>query len=117
LRALSFFEKDSIQFHAFARSKFYKTLLDLRKRDPALDADAAFTRLSVGDDRAVYSFLREKSGHRLLVLLNLSKDPQAVKIGAEALKGNAIDVFSGKTVTINSDKWTLEPWGYRVLEY
>ena len=117
LRALSFFEKDSIQFQAFARSKFYKTLLDLRKRDLALDADAAFTRLSVGDDRAVYSFLREKSGHRLLVLLNLSKDPQAVKIGAEALKGNATDVFSGKTVTINSDKWTLEPWGYRVLEY
>ncbi|HLI92950.1 MAG TPA: alpha-amylase family glycosyl hydrolase, partial [Puia sp.] len=49
LRAISFFEKDSIRFRHFDRSPFYKTLLDLRKRDPALDADAAFTKLSVGD--------------------------------------------------------------------
>ena len=53
LRAISFFEKDSIRFRHFDRSPFYKTLLDLRKRDPALDADAAFTKLSVGDDRKV----------------------------------------------------------------
>ncbi len=117
LRALSFFEKDSIQFRSFGRSQFYKTLLDLRKRNPALDADAAFTRLSVGDDRAVYSFLREKSGHKLLVVLNLSKDPQPFRINAQTLKGNATDVFSGMAVTINGDTWTLEPWGYKVLEY
>jgi len=117
LRALSFFEKDSIRFRHFARARFYKTLLDLRKRNPALDADAAFTRLSVGDDRAVYSFLREKSGHKLLVLLNLSKEPQTVSIDQETLKGSATDVFSRKTVTINGDSWTLQPWGYRVLEY
>jgi glycosidase len=117
LRALPFFEKDSIQFHAFGRSRFYKTLLDLRKRDPALDADASFTRLTVGDDRAVYSFLREKSGHKLLVLLNLSKDPQPISIGDATWKGNATDVFSGKTITVSSDKWTLEPWGYRIFEF
>jgi glycosidase len=117
LRAVPFFEKDSIQFHAFGRSRFYKTLLDLRKRDPALDADASFTRLTVGDDRAVYSFLREKSGHKLLVLLNLSKDPQPISIGDATWKGNATDVFSGKTITVSSDKWTLEPWGYRIFEF
>jgi hypothetical protein len=116
LRALSFFEKDSIRFHDFARGKFYKTLLDLRKRNPALDADAAFTRVSAGDDRAVYSFIREKSGNKLLVLLNLSGNPQSVKVDARSLKGSFADVFSGKIVTINGDKWTLEPWGYRVLE-
>lgn len=115
LRALSFFEKDSIHFHAFGRSWFYKTLLDLRKQDPALDADAAFTRLSVGDNRAIYSFLREKSGHKVLVVLNLSKDPQPIRINAQTLKGDATDVFSGKTVKVNGDKWTLEPWGYRVF--
>src|SRR5579872_1022174 len=57
LRAISFFEKDSIRFRHFDRSPFYKTLLDLRKRDPALDADAAFTKLSVGDDRKVYAYV------------------------------------------------------------
>jgi alpha-amylase len=117
LRALSFFEKDSIQFQAFARSKFYKTLLDLRKRNPALDADAAFTKVSAGDDRAMYCFLREKSGHKLLVLLNLSKDPQSFKVEDEKLKGTPIDVFTGKITRINGDTLTLEPWGYRVFEY
>jgi glycosidase len=117
LRALPFFEKDSIHFYAFGRSKFYKTLLDLRKRNPALDADAAFTRLSVGDDRAVYSFLREKSGHKVLVVLNLSKDPQTIRVNRESLYGTAIDVFSGKTITVYDGNSTLEPWGYRVLEY
>jgi alpha-amylase len=116
-RALSFFEKDSIRFHDFGRGGFYKTLLDLRKRNPALDPDAAFTRLSIGDDRAVYSFLRERSGHKVLVVLNLSKDPQPVRIGAQTLKGNATDVFSGKSVMISGDQWTLQPWGYRVFEY
>jgi glycosidase len=117
LRALSFFEKDSIRFHSFARSNFYKTLLALRKRDPALDPDAAFTKLSVGDDRAIYAFLREKSGHRLLVLLNLTKTAQAVGIGSKLLWGNPTDVFSGKPVAVGGDRWTLEPWGYRVFEY
>ncbi|HLX65759.1 MAG TPA: alpha-amylase family glycosyl hydrolase [Puia sp.] len=116
-RALSFFEKDSIRFHDFGRSGFYRTLLDLRKRNPALDPDAAFTRLSVGDDRAVYSFLRERSGHKVLVVLNLSKDPQPVRIDAQTLKGTATDIFSRKSIMVSGDQWTIEPWGYRVFEY
>lgn len=115
LRALSFFDKDSIRFHAYARAKFYKTLLDLRKRDPALDADASFTKLSVGDDRAVYAFLREKSGHRLLVLLNLSAEPRQIRIDRATLWNHPTDVFSGKGVEAKGDKWILEPWGYRVI--
>ncbi len=117
LRALSFFEKDSIGFHAFARAGFYKTLLALRKRDPALDADASFTKLSVGDDRAIYAFLREKSGHKLLILLNLSPGPQIIRLNRPMLQGYPFDVFSGKTIAVNGEKWTLEPWGYRVFEY
>ena len=36
LRPLQFFEKDPIEFGKFGRAKFYKTLLNLRKSNPAL---------------------------------------------------------------------------------
>ena len=42
LRAIQFFEKDPIEFHKFERVDFYKTLLNLRKRNAALSADASF---------------------------------------------------------------------------
>jgi glycosidase len=117
LRALSFFEKDSIGFRAYKRARFYKTLLALRKRNPALDADASFKKLSVGDDRAVYAFLREKSGHRLLVLLNLSPAPQRFQPEDVRRWGTPTDLFSGKIVPVDEGRLTLEPWGYRVYEY
>ncbi|HXB95826.1 MAG TPA: alpha-amylase family glycosyl hydrolase [Puia sp.] len=117
LRALSFFEKDSIKFHAFGRARFYRTLLALRKRNPALDADASFKKLSVGDDRAVYAFVREKDGHRLLVLLNLSPAAQNIRIDIASLRGNPTDVFTEKTAPVTGDKWILQPWDYRVYEY
>ena len=116
LRALSFFEKDSISFHAFARAAFYKTLLGLRKRNIALDADASFKRVPAGDDRAVYAYTREKLGWQVLVLLNLSPEPQSIRIPLN-LCGDPTDVFSGKITPLNAAKWTLEPWGYRVYAY
>jgi len=117
LRALSFFEKDSISFHAFRRAGFYKTLLALRKRNIALDADASFEKLPVGDNRKIYAFLREKSGHKVLVVLNLSTVAQTVKISETALWGHPVNVFTRKAATVNGDNWILEPWGYRVFEY
>ena len=117
LRALSFFEKDSIGFHAFGRAKFYKTLLALRKRNPALDADATFKKLSIGDTRAVYAFLREKSGHKLLVLLNLSPAARHIALRDKSLLGTATEVFTHRTVLINGGDQFIEPWGYRVYEY
>jgi alpha-amylase len=116
LRALSFFEKDSIRFRAYGRAKFYKTLLALRKRNPALDADASFSKIPAGDARTVYAFVREKTGHKVVVVLNLSPVAQPFRIITE-LWGNPTDVFTGKTVEIGAQKWTLEPWGYRVYEY
>jgi alpha-amylase len=117
VRALPFFEKDSMQFHAFGRARFYKTLLALRKGNIALDADASFKKLSIGDDAAVYAFVREKAGQKLLVMLNLSGVAQDVAIGQRTLRGHPTDVFMGKAVVVNGGKWTIDPWGYRVYAY
>ncbi len=56
----SFFDKDPMTFSRYQRVAFYKTLLNLRKRNVALSADASFKKVSVRDDKAVYAFVREK---------------------------------------------------------
>lgn len=114
LRSLSFFEKDSIGFHSFGRAAFYKTLLALRKRNHALDADASFKKVPAGDDRAVYAFLRQKSGYAVVVVLNLSPVPQPVRLQLPI--ATTSDLFNDRAVDINGTKFTLEPWGYRVYE-
>ena len=109
LRALSFFEKDSIRFHAFGRAKFYKTLLALRKRDPALDADASFKKLRSANDAAVYAFVREKAGSKVIVLLNFSAAAQPVSTSIPLLHGHPTDVFTGDRISFDTKQPVLPP--------
>jgi glycosidase len=117
LRALNFFEKDPISFDKLQRAAFYKTLLDLRKRNAALAADASFKKITVGDNKAVYAFERKKGNKKILVILNLSKESQSIAIKAKTLLSNVYNVFMGTTETLSSKKWNIEPWGYAVYEY
>jgi alpha-amylase len=115
LRAIRFFEKDSIGFHAYGRAAFYNTLLGLRHRNPALDADAAFEKLPSGADSAVYAFVRAKAGRRVLVVLNFSRQPQRVELPA-SISAQALDVFTGKMIPVGR-QLSLQPWEYKVYEY
>ena len=116
LRALKFFDKDPISFDKLQRSAFYKTLLGLRKRNAALSPDASFKKVSVGDDKAVYAYVREKGGKRVVVILNFSPNRQLVTLQDKALYGNAYNVFKGKKEALSSKGWNMEPWGYVVYE-
>jgi alpha-amylase len=115
LRAIRFFDKDTIAFQAFGRATFYKTLLTLRRREPALDADAAFEKLPCGADSAVYAFVRAKAGKRVLVVLNFSRQSHAVNLPA-SVSGQALDVFADKIVSVGRSL-NLQPWEYKVYEY
>lgn len=117
LRPLKFFEKDPITFSKYQRAPFYKTLLNLRSRNEALSATASFTKVSVGDDRAVYAFVREKESHKVLVILNLSAKPQTIKVTDELLLGNPYNVFMGTKEPLTTNPWQIEPWGYVIYEY
>jgi alpha-amylase len=118
LRPLSFFEKDSIGFHAYRRAPFYTTLLALRRRNPALDADAAFRKIAAGDEKAVYAYIREKAGHKVLVLLNFSATPQDIHLAGPSLNGHPIDVFTRQSLTPENGKTRhLGPWDYKVYEF
>ena len=117
LRAIRFFDKDTIIFKNFAREKFYTTLLNLRKNNPALAADASFKKVKVGNEDAVYAYVREKGNNKVLVILNLSNKQQAVQITDTSLLAKAENVFMNKEEVISNAKWNIEPWGYAVYVF
>jgi alpha-amylase len=115
LRAIKFFDKDTIAFRAFARASFYETLSALRRQEPALDADAAFEKLPSGADSAVYAFVRTKGKSKVLVVLNFSGRPQRVELPA-SVSGLAVDIFAGNLIP-EGRLLNLQPWEYKVYEY
>jgi glycosidase len=117
LRSIKFFDKDPMEFGKFKRQQFYKTLLDLRNRNAALAVDASFRKVNAGDEKAVYAFVREKDGKKVLVVLNLTDSTQPITIGDDALTGKALNVFKGSVEELNNKEWMIEPWGYRIYEY
>lgn len=118
-RRLKFFVKDTIAWNGnFEMAPFYKTLLTLRKKNPALSADAAFKRVASSDDAAVYAYLREKAGHKIAVILNLSGNPKKFTISDIAVTGEPLNVFMGVKENIDGEhQFSLGPWGYIIYEY
>jgi len=118
LDSISFFYKNPIRFGKYKRASFYKTLLRLRANSPALATDASFKKISVGDSAALYAFVREKDGHRIAVILNLSPKSQIVKMGDASLAGNPLNVFMGTREKLAvGHSFRIEPWGYIVYNY
>ena len=117
LEAIPFFEKDTIVFTKLGRTAFYKTLLELRKNNEALAVDASYKKINAGDPKAVYSYVREKNGKKVFVILNLSKTEQAIKVTEKDLHGNPYNVFMGTNEPLSEKEWKIEPWGYVVYEY
>ena len=117
LRAIEFFEKDPMTFEKFKRAAFYKTLLNLRKRNEALSPDAAFKKVSVGKSSQLYAYERAKGNKRVLVILNLSSNEQNIVIEDKSLWGMTYNVFAESPETLGPQSWKMEPWGYAVYEY
>ncbi|RYY20794.1 MAG: DUF3459 domain-containing protein [Cytophagaceae bacterium] len=117
LRPLQFFDRDPMTLGQYERAKFYATLLALRQRSPALAADASFRKLNVGNERAVYAYVREKASHKVLVVLNLSNTAQPITVPDKTLLGSPFNVFGGRPEKLTGKPWRLEPWGYAVYEY
>jgi hypothetical protein len=117
LRPLQFFEKDPIEWGKYSRAKFYKTLLELRKDNPALGSDGNFHREIVGDTTAVYAFTRYKDKNRVFVVLNLSNKEQTIKVDDIFLMGEPYNVFAGQKERMTTEPWKIEPWGYAVYVY
>ncbi len=113
LDSIRFFYKDTITFGKFQRANFYKTLLNLRKNNPALAADASFRKLQTNNDAALYAFEREKAGRKVLVVLNLSKDAQEFTWKTQPSQKEWMNVFGGVREPVDKG-YGIQPWGYVV---
>lgn len=117
LDSISFFYKDTIHFGNYGRAKFYKTLLELRKNNAALAANASFRKTNLGNDRALYGYVRDADRKKVFVILNLSSKAQNIKITDRTLYGNPYNVFMGRDEVISAKPWQIQPWGYVVYVY
>lgn len=115
LDSIRFFYKDTITFGKFERAGFYRTLLNLRKANPALAANASFKKLRTTNDAALYAYERERNGNKVLVILNLSDKAQNITWTDQPSATEWNNVFSGSREPVNNG-FGIEPWGYAVYE-
>ncbi len=117
-KRLKFFVKDPIEWSQYNMAPFYKTLLTLRKTNPALAADGSYHKLVSSNDAAVFSYLREKNGHKVAVIFNFSGQPQKFTINDKRLYGKPQNVFFKQAELLRKDKtYNVEPWGFIVYDY
>ena len=117
-RRLKFFVKDPLIWNQYKMAPFYSTLLHLRKTNPALAADASYKKLQTGNDMAIFAYVREKAGHKIAVILNLSDQPQRFTIDDKSIFGNPLNIFLGVKEKVSATHvFSMEQWGYIVYEY
>jgi glycosidase len=139
LKRLKFFDKDPIEWTGrYELHDFYKALLLIRKRNPALragDDRVSAHRLHTPWDDRCFAFVRQAGSDQVLVLLNFSADPLSVSAAelilpvadvppnesfppneSLPLKGAFLDIFTGSVFMLPAATVDLAPWGYAVLE-
>lgn len=118
LDSISFFYKDTITFHNYARAPFYSTLLHLRENNNALAANASYKKLKTSDDKNIYAFTRQNGKNKILVIVNLSNKPQSFMINDAGISGKPTDVFTSKKENIRSGQvMSFDAWGYKIYSY
>ena len=118
-RRLQFFEKDSIIWDKMDLVDFYTTLNNLHHTNQALwnGEHGGFPQIvSSKKEENVLSYIREKNGDKVLVVMNLSPEAKPYKMKNKKIKGIYTDLFSNEEVSVKSKlSGNLAPWSYRVL--
>jgi glycosidase len=121
LKRLEFFEKDTIDWtEKFELHDFYKTLLKLRKENPALragDEESITVILHTNYENNILAYLRKNGEQEVLVLLNFSSQLVEFSIIDEKFGGNFKDVFTERNFDFTEIKsFELIPWAYKIFE-
>jgi 1,4-alpha-glucan branching enzyme len=118
-KRLLFFEKDPVEWGNYKMTGFYKTILDLKKANPALYnglAGGKWTRIKTNADDQIFAILREKENNRVFSVINLSAKPVSVKLQGSVFASKYKDLYSGKKTTLKAGATIeLPAWGYRVF--
>jgi glycosidase len=120
-KRLAFFEKDNIEWNGeYQLHDLYKTLLTLRKNNPALrSADEAVTTFHILTEggKNIMAYLRKNDLYEVLVFLNLSKEPAAFTIKDLLINNVYTNVFTGLENHLNTGSFIkMQPWDYLVFE-
>ncbi|MBC8034307.1 MAG: DUF3459 domain-containing protein [Chitinophagaceae bacterium] len=122
VKRIKFFEKDYIEWTGkYALHEFYKTLLQLRKSNPALragDLETAPVRVLTNAGKYVLAYCRNKGERSVLVLINLSGDDKSlVKLNYEKAWGKYRNVFTSNEAEINAETYFyLRAWDFQIYE-
>lgn len=118
-KRLEFFEKDLVEWKEHKFYELYKNLFELKHNNKALwngEHGGQLKRIKNGNDKKVYSFLREKDGDKVIAFLNLTPENQTVKLNDRTIIGEFQDFESGEVKSLNgSDEFNFEPWSYLIL--
>jgi alpha-amylase len=115
LRAIPFFEKDTIPFKAYQRAPMYKKLQELRKQQRALFEKGSFDKIAIGDANLVYAFSRKHEGKEVIVFTNLSDAAQNIHLENEIPQAKYHEVFTNEKIDFNGHfDLHLEPWSYKI---
>lgn len=119
-KRLRFFDKDTIDWSATPLEGFYTTLLQLKKDNEALwngAYGARAERINTQSNTAnVYAFKRELNGDQVVVITNLSDQPEEVSLDKGSVSGEYTEAFSGKKSTLEDGaSFNLKPWEYLVF--
>ncbi|MEN9997853.1 MAG: hypothetical protein RI922_843 [Bacteroidota bacterium] len=120
-RRLKFFDKDSIDWKKMDLVDFYTKLNHLHQSNPAMwngNYGGDVSILTPQDEKNVLVFVRKNQGHKVLVVINLSKEQRSFSFKNASLKGSYTDLFTGKSTKIGkSINLDLKPWDYKVYSF
>ncbi|HTQ63997.1 MAG TPA: alpha-amylase family glycosyl hydrolase [Puia sp.] len=121
MKRLKFFDKDTIEWTGtYALHEFYKTLLQLRKRNSAMrsgDPASTIYRLSTNANDKIFAFLRKNHEEEVLVILNLSADKISVQMNDPVVKGHFKEVFADDIFDFDDMKpMDMPAWSFFVFE-
>jgi glycosidase len=118
LRAIRFFDKDTMVFKNLERAPFYSKLLHLSSENSALAANAAFSHIDTNVDNKVFAFIRTMGNNKVLVVLNWTNSPVTVTLNHPQIIGSATELFSNEHVNFaKGASLSLPDWSYKVFVY
>lgn len=121
LKRLEFFEKDAIQWTGnYEMAGFYKTLLNLKSKNPALrggDSQVKTYFIKTSADNQILTYLRKNGKDEVLVVLNMTAMPVDFSITDDQVSGNFKNVFDQTQRNFSQGKdFKLAGGGFAVFE-
>jgi alpha-amylase len=118
-KRLKFFDKDPIEWTGrYELNDFYKALLAVRKRNPAMRAASpagTIRRILTGVDDRCFGFARMSGDDAVVVLLNFSGGPLKLDPVLWGMTGMYKDIFTMREWRMPAGI-ELGAWGFMVLE-